>query len=62
MILDDILDGNPEIGAHVRRNLYYLICLMHLIRSEVVTNRFFFRKHIFFSVRAQHVLSTIYAV
>ena len=24
-----ILDGNPEIGAHVRSNLCYLICLRH---------------------------------
>ena len=27
-----ILDGNPEIGAHVRSNLCYLICLRHLIK------------------------------
>ena len=25
------LDGNSEIGAHVRSNLCYLICLRHLI-------------------------------
>ena len=24
-----ILDGNPEVGAYVRRNLCYLICLRH---------------------------------
>ena len=27
-----ILDGNSGIGAHVRRNLCYLICLRHFIR------------------------------
>ena len=26
-----ILDGNSEISAHIRRNLCYLICLMHVI-------------------------------
>ena len=34
-----ILDGNLEIGAHVRSNLCYLTCLRHLIRSKAVTNR-----------------------
>ena len=29
-----ILDGNSEIGAHVRSNLCYFICLRHLIRSR----------------------------
>ena len=29
-----ILDDNLEIGANVRSNLCYLICLRHLIRSE----------------------------
>ena len=28
------LDGNSEIGAHVRNNLCYLICVRHLIRPE----------------------------
>ena len=28
-----IYDGNSEIYAHVRNNLFYLICLRHLIRS-----------------------------
>ena len=31
-----ILDGNSEIGAHVRSNLCYLICLRHLIRPRAV--------------------------
>ena len=40
-----ILDGNSEIGAHVRiNNLYNLICLRQLIRSRAVTNRIFFSK------------------
>ena len=34
-----ILDGNPEIGVHVRSNLCYFICLRHLLRSRAVTNR-----------------------
>ena len=32
-----ILDGNSEIGAHVRSNLCYLIFLRHLLRSRTVT-------------------------
>ena len=35
------LDGNSEIGAHVRSNLCYLTCFRHLISSRAVTNRFF---------------------
>ena len=30
-----ILDGNSELGAHVRSHLCYLICCRHLIRSIV---------------------------
>ena len=49
-----VLDGNTEIGTHVKRNLEYLICLRHLIRSKVVTNRLLFlRVYIFFFMRAQ---------
>ena len=33
-----ISNGNSEIGAHVRRDLGYLICLMHLFRSGALTN------------------------
>ena len=33
-----ILDGNSEIGSHVRSDFSYLICLWHLIRSRAVTN------------------------
>ena len=36
-----ILDGNYDIGAHVRRILCYFICLRHLIKSREVTNRIF---------------------
>ena len=37
-----ILDGNSEIGAHVRSNFCYLTPLRHLIRSIAVTNLIFF--------------------
>ena len=33
-----ILDGNSEIGALVRSNLFNLICLRHLLRPRAVTN------------------------
>ena len=33
-----IYNGNSGIGAHVRRDLGYLICLMHLFRSGALTN------------------------
>ena len=43
-----LLDGYSEVGAHVRRNLCYLICLRHLIRVRAVKNRIFPQKrHIF---------------
>ena len=41
-------DGSSEIGAHVRSNFYYLICVRHLIRSRAVT---FFPSNV-----RQHVL------
>ena len=34
-----ILDGNSEIGAHVKSNLCYLICLRRFIRSRAVKDR-----------------------
>ena len=37
-----ILDGDSEIGAQVRSNIFYLICLRHLIRPRAVSNRMFF--------------------
>ena len=36
-----VLNGNSEIGAHVRSNLYYLSRLRHLIRLRAVTHRIF---------------------
>ena len=53
-----ILDGNSEIGAHVRSNLCYLICLGHWIRSRVVINRdFFYEKNPILFMHAQFILS-----
>ena len=48
-----MLFGHSEIGAQVRSNLFYLICLRHLIRSIVVTNQLFllFQKDFFSSMR-----------
>ena len=37
-----ILDGNLEIGAHWRSNIYYLICLRQLIRLRAVSAKTFF--------------------
>ena len=31
-----LLDGNRDIGAHLRSNLCYFICLRHFIRSRTV--------------------------
>ena len=45
-----IIDGNSELGKHVRGNTCYLICSRHSIRLRAVTNRFL-------SMRADHVLS-----
>ena len=39
-----LLDGSSDIGAHVRSNLYNLICLRHLNRSRIVTNLLFSEK------------------
>ena len=41
-IISWYLDGNSEIGAHVKNNLCYLICLRHLIKSRAVTNQICF--------------------
>ena len=47
------------VGAHLRSNTCYLICLRHLIRWRAVAIRFFsLRKDLFSFMRAQHV--TIY--
>ena len=45
-----------QIVAHVRSNLYSLICLSHVIRLRAVTSCFFFQKDLFFLMRAQYVL------
>ena len=45
------------IGAHVRNNLDYFICLRQLIRSRAVTNRMFFiRKELFHMCATYFVL------
>ena len=51
-----ILDGDLEIGAHVRSNHGYLICLMHLFRSRADTNLIFLEV-LFSYTRKQRVLS-----
>ena len=60
-----IIDGISEIGAHVRSNLCYLVCvridtgyliyLSHFFRSRAVTNQifFFFLKKTFFHICAK---------
>ena len=52
-----ILDDNSEIGALVKSNIRYVICLWYLIKSTV-TNRIFFRKTFSF-MRARHVLALL---
>ena len=48
-----VLDGNSEIGEHVRSYLCYLICLRHRIISRAVTNQ----KSQICIMLAQHTLS-----
>ena len=57
-IMVHILGGKSEIGAHVKSNLCYLVCLRHLNRLRAVTTRLFFseKTYIFF-MHAQYVLS-----
>ena len=43
-----IVDGNPKIVAHARRNLCYLTCLRHLIRPRAVSNQNFSSDNIYF--------------
>ena len=40
--------GYPEIGAHVRSNLFYLICLRQLNRSMADKSIFFFSEKTYF--------------
>ena len=51
-----------SLGAHVRSNLCYLICLRHLIRSRVVTDKFFFSEKSYFSscVRSNLKVTILY--
>ena len=56
-----ILDGKSEIGAYVRSNPCYLICLRHLIRSKTFINHIFFHGALEpllfdFRVRIHHLL------
>ena len=37
-----ILDGNAERGTYETSNLYYMICLRHLIRPRPAMNQNFF--------------------
>ena len=46
-----ILDGDSEIGAHVRIDLGYLICSRHLLRLRAVTNSIFVLKATLFPSR-----------
>ena len=52
-----ILDCKSEIGAHIRSNPCYLICLRQLIRSRAGENPILFRKDQFSLMCAQNVLS-----
>ena len=53
-----ILDGNPEIGAHLGKDLGVLIWLRLIFRSRVVTNMILFQtQDLFVFRRAQHVMS-----
>ena len=47
------IDGNSELGAHLRRTFCYMIFLRHLIISKAVANSFFFnRKDLVSFIRA----------
>ena len=48
-----ILDGNSELGAYVRSNICYWICLRNLITSRAFTNRSL--KDQFFLMRVQPI-------
>ena len=46
-----ILDS--KIGAHVRINIFHLICVRHLIRSRAVTNQIYFSEKTYFPSRVR---------
>ena len=53
------LEGNSEIGANVRSNLCYLICLQQMVRSRAVAIRIFFRKDLHACVTCSDLPSNI---
>ena len=63
-----ILDGNSEIGAHIRGDFCYLICLTHLIRSREVTDLIFYLEKTYFRLyvrnkfRVTNNISTMSAI
>ena len=52
-----ILDGKLEIGAHVRSDFSYLICIRHFTISRAVRFFFLIQNDMFSLTRAQHVLN-----
>ena len=48
-----ILDGNLGMDVPVSRNLYYLICLRHLIRSRAFTR---INRQTYFPLHARNIL------
>ena len=50
-----ILDGNSEIGAHVRSNLWYLICLRHWFRPRAVGNCIIFSARTYFPLCVRNI-------
>ena len=54
-----IVDGNSELGAHVGNNLWYLICLRHLIISRAVTNQISFSEKAIFTFNARPTCSEL---
>ena len=54
-----ILDGNSEIDVHLRSNLCYLICLMHLIRARALNNRIFFSEKTLYSELPSNISTTV---
>ena len=61
LLMVPLLDGNSEIGEHVRSILCYLNCIRHLIRSRAVKNRVFFLKNTYFPLCVRNMYRvTIY--
>ena len=51
-----ILDGNSEIGAHVRSNLRYSICFKHFIESWSISNLILFSVKTYFPSYVRNLL------